>query len=249
MSGFLSRMAHAREGSSAREDDKARLRRLREFLVAHGKLPQPTPKSEKATCDVLAEISANELPITEAGVRYASPSVQKIAVAAPDLQRGAPELPSQSKVMAEIYQEHLGKRNWFGAITKTLEPNAMLDAGMLAPLRPLRPRDVARQQAQAQATGGAAAALVMGSVLCVAGALAAGALAWKWMGKPDADAMRRQVAARTQQRAEAIDASLVGSSVRAIGQRAQVAIPEHEGLRNWEAGLKRQFNPQATPRS
>ena len=34
--------------------------------------------------------------------------------------------------------------------------------------------------------------------------------------------MSRQVAARTQQRAEAIDASVVGSSVRAIGQRAQV---------------------------
>lgn len=111
MADLFSRRARASEGSYARDNDKERLRRLRERLIRDGYLkPEDiVPKASSAeaplpTVDVLGTISANELPIREVGSGVLS---TRTSVPAPDMKRGAPELPSQSRVMAEIYQEHM----------------------------------------------------------------------------------------------------------------------------------------------
>jgi hypothetical protein len=105
MALLFGRLARAREGSSAHEKEKEALRRLRDRLIAEGRLPAPKPKQGGApSVDVLAEISANSLPLGSAvsEERYAEPTHHIITVAAPDPSKGIPELPSTSKVAAEI---------------------------------------------------------------------------------------------------------------------------------------------------
>jgi hypothetical protein len=122
MSGLFSRRLRAAEGSYAREDNKVRLKKLREHLLKTGHLTEDDlkpkarePQLSELSVDVMAEISANELPIRDVGssaaVLNSAAVVRRAVVAAPDLERGAPELPSQAKVMGEIYREHMG-RNW-----------------------------------------------------------------------------------------------------------------------------------------
>ena len=121
MSDLFGRRLRASEGSYAREDDKVRLKKLREHLIKTGHLkeediPKPRePKLSEMSVDVMASISANSLPIRDIGnsaaVLNSAAVVHRTVVAPPDLERGAPELPSQARVMGEIYRAHMG-RNW-----------------------------------------------------------------------------------------------------------------------------------------
>ena len=83
---MFSRRAAASEGSHAREESKARLRRLKEKLIKEGTLPEGTPRKEATTTvDVLAEISANELPLGRLAAHEQEPTRQDITACAPAL--------------------------------------------------------------------------------------------------------------------------------------------------------------------
>ena len=49
----------------------------------------------------------------------------------------------------------------------------------------MRSQEAARLERQAAASGGAAGALVAGSLVCLMGFAAAGAALWRWKGRPD----------------------------------------------------------------
>ena len=62
MADIFSKRAHASESSWGREEDKARMARLRKFLEKHGyeaPPPKAATKGSSPTVDVLAEISAH----------------------------------------------------------------------------------------------------------------------------------------------------------------------------------------------
>ena len=106
------------------------------------------------------------------------------------------------------------------------------------------PKDAAKIAAEAKATGVAAASMAIGTVFCICGAILAGTITWRLMGRPDSSSFFSQRRDKWQERAKTIDEGSVGQAVRVIGQTASVAIPEHEGLQNLASGLKKQFNPE-----
>ena len=139
----------------------------------------------------------------------------------------------------------------YKSMTKLLEPRteplsaAALGGHQLMNLRPTRKKDAALLAAEATASAGAMASIVLGTFCCVCGAVLAGTILWRYHGRPDSDGFISQRKERWQERAKAIDESGVGQAVRSIGQTAAVAIPEHEGLQNMASGLKKQFNKNA----
>ena len=119
MSDLFGSRLRASESSYAREDDKVRLKKLRDYLIKSGHLKEedlkPKAREPSLTVDVMSSISANELPIRDlsnsVAVANSTAVVRRSVVNPPDLERGAPELPTTSAVVSEIYQEHMG-RNW-----------------------------------------------------------------------------------------------------------------------------------------
>ena len=138
----------------------------------------------------------------------------------------------------------------YKSMTKLLEPrteplSAALGGHQLVNLRPIRRKDAALIAAEAKASAGAMASIVLGTFCCVCGAVLAGTMLWRYHGRPDSGSFISERKERWQERAKAIDAGGVGQTVRSIGQTAAVAIPEHEGLQNMASGLKKQFNKDA----
>lgn len=278
MSDLFGKRLRAAEGSYAREDDKVRLKKLREYLIKTGHLkPEdlkpPEPKSMELSVDVMSSISANELPIRDLGnsaaVMNSSAVVRLSVVAPPDLERGAPELPSQSRVMGEIYQAHMG-RNWFNSLFKLMQPRDQTGGGLDDLVRSFQPNErrmrtaiggyplalnsrrqmnAVKLAAEAKATSAAMASIVLGTVCCLAGAIVAGTFTWRYLGSPNSSSFLSQRKERWQERARAINQGSVGHTIRTIGETAAIAIPEHEGLQNLATGLKKQFNSSAATES
>ena len=108
----------------------------------------------------------------------------------------------------------------------------------------MRPKDAAKMAAEAKASAAAAGSVILGTFFCVCGAILAGTFTWRYLGRPNTDQFLAQRQERWQERAKTMGEGTIGTTVRAIGQTASVAIPEHEGLQNLATGLKKQFNPQ-----
>merc|ERR1712113_864835 len=144
VSDMFARRASASEASAAREADKEKLLKLRDYLKREGYLKSrdadvPSTPSVEPTVDILAEIAGKEIPLPrQLGERYAQPDVHIIKVQAPSATKAKMALdvlPGQTKVMADIYHQHLGKRNWLQALINTVEPK--LKEVSTTPSRPL----------------------------------------------------------------------------------------------------------------
>lgn len=224
--------ARASETSFTRESDKIKLRKLRDSLAEQGKLP---PKSASwgalPTVDQLAEISANAVPytVTEQNVE---PDRLTISVSAPDpATQVAPELPSTSAVVSEIYREHTGKKVWFNTLTKSL-------AAPPLDRRVIDAKTAARIERQAPPNIIGAASMILGSFLCLAGAGLAGVALWRWNGKRNSDAISAKMQESQTARFNELQFGAIGQSVRAVGEKAEQAIGQHEGYKSFGAGLK-----------
>jgi hypothetical protein len=88
---------------------------------------------------------------------------------------------------------------------------------------------------------------VIGTLYCITGAFMAGVFMWSYYGRPNGEGMLDRLRRRMPERMKSIDDGPVGKSVRELARSAEVAIPEHEGLQNLAAGLKKQFNPNSKP--
>merc|ERR1712113_449750 len=144
VSDMFARRANASEASAARDADKEKLLKLRDYLKREGYLKPRDSEvrsttSVEPTIDILAEIAGKEIPMPRRlDERYAQPDVHIIKVEAPSSTKAKMALnalPGQTKVMADIYHQHLGKRNWLQALIGTIEPK--LKAVSTTPSRPL----------------------------------------------------------------------------------------------------------------
>jgi anti-sigma factor RsiW len=202
--------------------------------------------------DVLAEISANELPLGRLSAHHADPKVHDISIPGPDpTQRLAAEqsLPTQSAVAAEIYRNsgmtYAGRSNWFAQLQETVTPSNMLmvqQQAMEAKLRrPLRAREMLQMRERARASAIASASVLLGTVVCMCGAALAGAVVWRQYGRPKSreelggasEALARQQEKRARDLRET-----VGPIVSSVKVSAGAAITAHDGLKNLSAGLK-----------
>eukprot|EP00966_Prymnesium_polylepis_P001613 37328-Prymnesium_polylepis.1 len=59
-------------------------------------------------------------------------------------------------------------------------------------LRRRPPKDAAKLAAEAKATGAAAASMAIGTVFCICGAILAGTITWRLMGRPDSSSFFSQ---------------------------------------------------------
>ena len=265
MNGMFDRRARASEGSWGRDADKANLLKRKERLKAEGKLADPSSTEKQnasVTVDVLAEISANEVPIGKTiGAQHSEPNRHVIRVNEPDPALGEPELPSQARVAAEIYQRHMGKKTWFNELTKAIEPGSAaaelptLYRNNADPLRTMSRREAQKIQAQAKGSAMAAASVVLGTFVCTAGAMLAGVAMWRYYGRPDRAGVEKRVQQTQFERKRQLNEGVVGESVRVVGAEVKKKIAEHEGYHNFAAGIKQQFGgkrgdgppPVATP--
>lgn len=252
MAGLFERRARASENSWGREEDKARVVRMRELLKQHGyELPEKRKPAADAglTVDVLAEVSAHSIPLGKVGVAHQAPVIHRETVpSAPDKKAPLPQLPSTSAVAAEIYASHLGKGKWINTVQTALTPrdaagpavNVGPEALFGLPSRRGAPsaRELAQIERQAQASAGAAGAVVVGTVLCVMGASLAAVAYWRWKGRPTLHEMNDGAKATNQERFANLQHGPVGETVRTIAQAAATTIPEHEGLKNWQQAMK-----------
>ena len=109
MADLFSKRAHASESSFSREEQKAKMARLRERLRKEGYIIPEKPASDRPassaapTVDVLAEISAHDLPLGKVAVTHVHAFT---GPAAPDPTRPVPKMPSQAAVASEIYRSH-----------------------------------------------------------------------------------------------------------------------------------------------
>tara|TARA_B110001452_G_scaffold251185_1_gene240032 strand:- start:1821 stop:2600 length:780 start_codon:yes stop_codon:yes gene_type:complete len=252
MAGLFERRARASENSWGREEDKARISRMRDLLKQHGyELPEKREPTADAglTVDVLAEVSAHSIPLGKIGVAHQAPVIHRETTpAAPDKKKRLPQLPSTSAVASEIYSSHLGKGKWINTVQTALTPrdaagpavNVGPEALFGLPSRRGAPsaRELAQIERQAQASAGAAGAIVGGSVLCVLGASLAGVAYWRWKGRPTLNEMNDSAKATNQERYANLQHGPVGETVRTIAQTAAATIPAHEGLKNWQQAMK-----------
>jgi len=173
--------ANASEGSFARDADKEKLLRLRQRLEREGYLEprgadartaSPAPASRAVTVDVLAAIAGKELPMPRRiGEHHAEPAIQLIKVHPPvkaKALKALATLPGQTQVMADVYHQHLGKRNWLQALIDTVEPK--LKAASTVPSRPLSKMEALRLERSAAAAAAAGRSFIVGTVFCVTGA-------------------------------------------------------------------------------
>jgi len=83
--------------------------------------------------------------------------------------------------------------------------------------------------------------------MCFMGFALAGATLWRWKGRPDREQVKQHLSTSMPERYSRIEVGPVGQAARSIASGAAASIPEHEGLKNLQAGLKQQFNPEYRP--
>ena len=233
-------------GATIAEEEK----KLAELRAMQEQLSQPLLSSGALTVDVLAEISAHELPLGRGSAKD-EPTVYDIAIPSPDPSVPVPPQPTQTAVMADIYREsgmtYAGSRSgkgWFRMLTAASSPSNMLQMqsnAMETKLgRPLRPREVTEMQQRARATAMASASMLLGTFCCVVGAAFAGVVIWRKYGKPKTSEelahASQQVQTAQNEREERLR-EFVGPVVSKVKLTAGAALHQHEGLANLAAGL------------
>ena len=233
--------ASASEGSSIRDDDKAKLARLRKKLEAEGRLDTPTKSADaNASIDVLAEISAHGVPLTLGHTTRLKRTVVKAA----DPSKGVPILPSQAQVLGEMSRGNIGG-TWYSVLTDAGEPHAAAVAAADGPSlvarganRPLTARQQAQLAEQARASAGAFRSLVLGSAFCLIGAAVAAGYLWHRRRQPGAAELHAQLQHDQQVRHSELEFGTVGDAVRAVASTAEAGLADHEGLKELSAGMK-----------
>lgn len=230
---------------TAEEKTLAELRSMTEQL--NRQLLRPV---HAVTVDVLAEISAHELPLGQVSAKD-EPTVYQFGIPPPDPSAPVPTPPTSTAVMADIYREsgmtYAGSRSgkgWFGLLTAATSPSDMLQTqskAMESRLgRPLRAREVTEMQQRARATAMASASMLVGTVCCVLGAAFAGVVVWRRYGKPRTSeelTHASQQVQRAQNEREGKLREVVGPMVSKVKVTVGAALHQHEGLANLAAGL------------
>ena len=254
---MFARRAAASEGSHARDDAKLQLKRLREKLAREGKLDAVNPqKTAGQTVDVLAEISAHELPLSVRDTAHLdAATIHDLTVSPPDpSKRLRYKMPSQAAVAAEIYRDspmtYAGGRggdgkNWFETLQSAIAPSSMLAVqheALESKLgRPLREKEVSKMKEDAKASAMASASMLVGSFCCVVGAMFGFVIVWRSYGKPKtaeelsaaSELLVKQQAARKEGLRE-----VVGPVVSSIKLKGGAMVTESEGLQHMATGLK-----------
>lgn len=218
------------------------------------------------TVDVLAEISAHSLPLGKAGKHHAAPTVYEWGpnVDLPEVSKQevaqayaqatdplvalkpsvAPEIRSASAKLSDGANLGGGHPAVQPSVQQMLNPTGMLALQQQAMEkrlgRPMRESEALKMKAEAKASAMASASVLVGTACCmVAGAFAA-VVVWRQYGKPRSREQLEEAQAmvsRQQQDRKARYEAAVGPVVSSIKATAELAIPEHEGLKNLAAGL------------
>jgi hypothetical protein len=222
----------------------------------------PAPAAPRSVAglsvDLLAEIAANELPLSVPGTKLdaaaLTPTRRVESVLSPNLP-GRPKAllaPSQfanvgptSAALSFGAYEVLGKHKWLPAIN-----SAFVTAGgrVSTANSPLRRITEAQKAKHAQAAVLASASFFVGTGAAVFGAIAAGVGLWVAAGRPDASSMRQMVAERNMSRRERLEAGAVGSATAAIGAAAEYAVRDSSIVNDLAPELKRQFGAAVAPK-
>ena len=259
---MFARRAAASEGSHARDEAKAMLRKRRERLEREGKLDSTAASNSKqhtgVTVDVLAEISAMDLPLGAPSAHHAEPLVHDVSVPPPDPKLGTPQLPSQSAVAAEIYRNsgmtYAGRNDWASMMKSAIAPSNMLatqqDAMAQRLGRPLREREKIKMIEEARASALASVSVLVGTIVCCMGATLAGVFVWRRYGRPktreEVGAAAEQLQRQQQERERQLRA-VVGPVASQIKLSAGAAVTESESLQNFADGLKHNRGTRYVP--
>ena len=129
-------------------------------------------------------------------------------------------------------------------VQQMLSPSSMLALQQQAMERrlgrPMREDEAQRMRSEAKASAMASASVLVGTACCMVAAAFAGVFVWRQYGKPRSREQLEEAqgaVAKQQMERKARYEALVGPVVSTIRSTAEVAIPEHEGLKNLAAGL------------
>jgi hypothetical protein len=230
-------------------------------LLATRQPPAPATSRSAAgpSVDLLAEIAANELPLTVPGTRLSAaaltPTRRTESGLLPDVTGRpkaslAPSLfanagPTSAALSFGAY-EVLGKHKWMPAVSDAFRTAKGRAITLNSPLRRITEAQKAKQ---AQAAVLASGSFLIGTSAAVFGALAAGIGLWVAARRPDASSMRQMVTERNMSRRQRLEAGAVGSATAAIGATAEHAIRDSSIVKDLAPELKRQFGAAAAPKT
>lgn len=222
-------------------------------LAAYQSPAPAAPRSaDGPSVDLLAEIAANELPLTVPGTKLdaaaLTPTRRVESVLSPDVSLSPSPFASVGPTSAALSfgaYEVLGKHKWLPAINNAFTTANGRAVTVNSPLR----RIIEAQKAkQAQAIVLASGSFFIGTSAAVVGAIAAGIGLWVAAGRPDASSMRHMVAERNMSRRERLEAGAVGSATAAIGAAAEHAVRDSSMVKDLASELKRQFGAAVAPK-
>eukprot|EP00962_Isochrysis_galbana_P000974 scaffold268_cov134-Isochrysis_galbana.AAC.3 len=237
---------------------QASVQKVTRLAAYQSQAPAAPRSADGPSVDLLAEIAANELPLTVPGTRLdaaaLTPTRRVESVLSPDVS-GHPKAslapspfasvgPTSAALSFGAY-EVLGKHKWLPAINNAFTTANGRAVTVNSPLR----RIIEAQKAkQAQAIVLASGSFFIGTSAAVVGAIAAGIGLWVAAGRPDASSMRHIVAERNMSRRERLEAGAVGSATAAIGAAAEHAVRDSSMVKDLASELKRQFGAAVAPK-
>ena len=233
--------------------------------------------TDDATVDVLAEISANSLPLGRAGKHHVAPTLYEYGPnldlpevtkqeaeeayqqatdalqalkppVAPEMRSAAAKLAQMSH--ADVARAELGGAHGGGGARLGAEMPGLLGPSSMLALqqremekrlgRPMRESEVLQMREEAKASVMASASLLLGTACAVVAAALAGVVLWRQYGRPRTTEQLQEAQAtlsRQQLERKARYEASIGPVVGSLKARAEVAIPEHEGLRTFAKGI------------
>lgn len=188
----------------------------------------------------LPEVSRQE--IDDAYDQATDPITALKPPVAPDIRSASAKLTAGGELGGELGGAHPAVQQ---TVQHMLSPTGMLALQQQAMEkrlgRPMREDEARKMKAEARASAMASLSFLVGTACCMVAAAFAGVFVWRQYGKPRSreqiGEVQAQVAVQQKERKARYEAT-VGPVVSSIKVTSEVAISEHEGLKNFAAGLR-----------
>ena len=232
---MFARRAAASEMQHARKEAKQNIRALtkRKKIEQHT-AQSPNEKIRNHSVDVLAEVSAQQIPLSLEDVV----DTKRVQLQLPRIthdDKTSTLTVNRAGVSPAMY---LGKGKWVNAVNSVLEPAVPVKLAKPGPISRIEKKRIAREQ---EAATVASASFVVGTLSCAIGAAIACAWLWSRLGRPNSEEFRWHMSAKMPSRMDGLREGRIGQTTDTMSRVAERSFKESASLRELEKGLKKRF--------